>query len=194
MTQRQDVTRRRTRRWLVTIGVAAALLFTVSPAPAQAAAYTDALPVTFASDEDNTDHYLYWNHFVHFQQWDQYHARTRLEVGELNRWAWNNDTDFVWFAGATEPGTYGIYNCRSVANGRCNRARVIFKEDLTRDPRVPGDTGFFLACHEFGHGYGFEHLPAYEPNCMSEHLNVYYPHANGVLAQYNIDRINAFPW
>jgi hypothetical protein len=196
MSRRSYVTHHhRTSRWrpwrAAVIGAVAALLVSLFPVPASAHLFnktrTDDSFVDFASDEDNTDHHLFWNHFVHFEQIDQYGARTDLTVSELPRWGWNGVTDVVWFAAALAPNVTGDEMCRVVNfNGRCDRARVRFAENLTRS--IPGAAGFFLACHEFAHAYGFEHNPE---GCMWASEDIYNPPWDGTLTGHMIDHINA---
>jgi len=190
-------TRRRHRRTLLRGAVTATvgLLALVGTAPSASAhnfglRKTDNNVVTFASDEDNTDHYLFWNHFVHFQQVDQYDARTDLAVQERGRYQWDNSTDVVWFAAALEPGVNADEVCRVVntVNRRCDRARVRFGEHLRN---IPGPGGFYLACHEFGHAYGLEHLDTGDRGCMSTSANPYDTGLSGVLSNHMIGHINA---
>jgi hypothetical protein len=185
-------TRQRAARWAACIGTVVALLAVFLPAPASAHSFglrkMDNHAVDFASDEDNTDHHLYWNHFVHFQQFDQYDARTDLAMTELPRWGWNSFTDIVWFATPLAPGVNGDEMCRLVRpDGLCDRAVVRFDEDLTRD--IPGYAGFFLVCHEFGHAYGFEHMGE---ACMRDPWNPYVSQADGTLSDHMIGHINAW--
>jgi hypothetical protein len=178
-------------RKLAVLSAVVALLVGLVPAGASAHFFglrkMDDNWVDFASDEDNTDHYLFWNHFVHFQQIDQYQARTDLTVAEQPRWGWNNGTDVVWFAYPLGTGLNADEVCRAVRlNGTCDRARVRFGEHLTR--AIPGAAGFFLACHEFGHAYGFEHL---SDGCMHNPVNPQSPPNDGTLSSHMIGHINA---
>ncbi|GAA3255811.1 hypothetical protein ACFO1B_46915 [Dactylosporangium siamense] len=169
-----------------------ALLFTAQPAEADwfglLKVDEGGQNVTFASDEDNLDHRLYWNHFVHFEQYDQYGARTDLSVSELTSGAWTNNTDIVWFA-ASLPGINGDESCRVVlSSGVCDRARIRFDETMTR--AVPDRMGWFLVCHEFGHAYGFEDYG--NGDCMAGSANPQSPPADGTLSGHMIDHINAY--
>lgn len=146
--------------------------------------------VDFGSDEDNTDHFLFWNHFVHYQMFDQYFARTDLEGTEQCRHCWNDGTDVVWFAypiPRNPDGTVvaGDQVCRKVlANGACDRSRVRFLEELSRN--ISGAAGFSLVCHEVGHAAGLEH---FNDGCMSTPLNLVAPSSN-VLTAHMITHIN----
>lgn len=146
--------------------------------------------VDFASDEDNTDDYLFWNHFVHFEQLDQYDARTDLVATELPRWGWSQATDVVWFATDALPiNLLGDETCRSLTSlgDKCDRARVRFNQSYSRD--ISENVGFWLACHEFGHAYGFEH---FNDGCMQVGPNDQYSTTvSGVLSSHMIGHINA---
>jgi hypothetical protein len=126
--------------------------------------------VRFSSDEDNTDHFLYWNHFVHHQQiiYDQY---TVLTMVEQPRWFRDGLTDFMWFASAINPvDAFGYHQCRrwTWTGNKCAYAVVVFNERMTR--QLPTNTAFHVACHEIGHSYGFWHKPLItgeENSCMA---------------------------
>jgi hypothetical protein len=168
-----------------------ALLVALSPAQPAAAHYfglikMDDSVVDFGSDEDNLDHHLFWNHFVHFQMFDQYAARTDLSAVERCQGCWTNSTDVVWFATGDIPSLNADEVCRATSGGKCNRARVRFNQALTR--QIPGDGGFFLACHEIGHALGFEHL---SDGCMYDPVDPHSPPQGGNLSSHMIDHINA---
>jgi hypothetical protein len=168
------------------------LLVALSPAsPAAGHAFElikmDDATVDFGSDEDNNDHHLFWNHFMHFQMIDEYQNRTDLSVVERCKGCWTNSTDVVWFAtGDLAANINADEACRATnANGTCNRARVRFNQSLTRT--VPGNTGFFLACHEVGHAVGFNHLA---DGCMHDPINRQSPPQGGQLSGHMINHIN----
>jgi hypothetical protein len=144
--------------------------------------------VDFASDEDTDDDYLYWNHFVHFEQLNQYDARTDLVAADQPRSAWNDGTDVVWFATGDLPlDILGDEVCRAVhlVTLKCDRARVRFNEAWTR--LIPDNAGFFVACHEFGHAYGFEHN---NDACMITGEDPWSDPISGTLSSHMIDHIN----
>ena len=150
--------------------IAVSVLLAATPGAATAhqfnGPYTDALPVSFASDESNTDHHLYWNHFAVWQQ-RLYDQQTDLTVAEVPRQQWTNWTDIVWFATPDVAPNLGDYSCRLYTAGRCDRSRVRFREDLTRT--IDQFVALHLVCHEFGHAYGFGHLAVVgsePPTCM----------------------------
>lgn len=146
----------------------------------------------FSSDEDNDDHFLFWNHFVHYQNFNEYDFRTDLYGREVCRHCWNDGTDIVWFAAPFAPKPDGSIvagdeTCRKSfppPNVRCDRARVRFNEGLTRT--ISGDAGFSLACHEVGHAVGFDHS---SEGCMVAELNRSFP-ASNVLTTDMITHIN----
>lgn len=146
----------------------------------------------YGSDEDNDDHFLFWNHFVHFQNFDQYDARTDLIAGEQCRHCWNDATDIVWFAAPFAPKPDGSIvagdeSCRKSfppPNQVCDRARVRFNESLTRN--LSDNASFSLACHEIGHAIGFDHS---SEGCMVTPLSRSNP-ASHVLTADMIGHIN----
>lgn len=158
-------------------------------APAQADFFgklkMDDARVDFASDEANEDHQLYWNHFVHFQN-IKYDNLTVLTMLEQPRFAWNDHTDVVWFAAPfADAGVGGDEVCRKkvgLVNLRCDRARTRFNEALTR--RIRDSDAFDIPCHEFGHAFGFEHMPQ---GCMNKAV----VGTNGAISQHMVDHINA---
>ncbi len=146
--------------------------------------------VTFASDEDNNYHWSWWNHFVHYQQKDQYDARTDLVASEQPRWGYNGDTDVIWWAAPLVDNA--DYKCVKVNwwNGRCNQGHLRFNEKYTGV--VPANTGWYLACHEFGHHYGLDHLNTTESGCMTQPMDPWNPPASGgYLNPHMINHINA---
>lgn len=145
---------------------------------------TDDGRVSYGSDESNDDHHLFWNHFVFFQSENEYQARTDLNMVEIQRFGWANGTDIVWFAANLADGTAGDESCRrtvGIINRTCDRARVRFNEDLTRN--YPEIRAFELACHEFGHALGFEHRRS---ACMNTDIRG----VGGSLNDHMIDHIN----
>jgi hypothetical protein len=152
-------------RTATVVMVLVSLVVTMTPGSAAAhafgpgdngVAFLDPNPVTFASDESNFDHHLFWNHYVYYQQ-QEYDGYTDLTVQEIARHWWDYSTDIVWFASPDVAPNWGEEVCRVMLdNGRCGRTRVKFLESLTRThPNLPT---FHLVCHEFGHAYGFGHL------------------------------------
>lgn len=69
-----------TTRFLAVFAAVLTAAVGVGPAPASADYFTsipmDDSFMNFGSDETNADHFLYWNHFVHYQNFDEYDART----------------------------------------------------------------------------------------------------------------------
>src|SRR5688572_206154 len=108
----------RTLRALLVAGTALCLFIAGLPGTASAHGFNlikmDDPSVDFASDEDNLDHHLFWNHFVHFQQFNEYGARTVLTMVEQERHRWNDGTDVVWFAAPLAGRTIGAETCRKV--------------------------------------------------------------------------------
>ncbi len=140
---------------------------------------SDNSTVTFSSDEYWDHDWSYWNHFVHFEQYDQYGARTDLTAQEEGRKRYNGDTDVIWWAAGLGTQTNADYRCVKVnfSNGRCNQGHLRFNEAYTN--RVPANTGWYLACHEFGHSYGFEHLNDGEAGCMTTTMDPWNPPSSG---------------
>lgn len=149
--------------------------------------------VDFASDEDNWDHHLYWNHYMHFQQYDQYDARTELVAAEQPRYGYNDGTDVIWFASSDDTylqGADATWQCRKVHlwSQKCDRGRLVFRETLTR--KIDDSLAFFLACHELGHAYGFEH---HDDTCMRTGAMLSddpWWTIDGVISQHMIGHIN----
>jgi hypothetical protein len=148
--------------------------------------------VDFGSDEDNNDHHMFWNHFMHYQMFDQYSARTDLNAVEQCKGCWNDGTDVVWFATVipkTADGTQPLADwvCRSwtTFSGRCDRGRLRFHEPLTRT--ISGAAGFAIACHEIGHATGAQHLD--DGGCMRSWMDVNDPFTNHV-SNHVIEHIN----
>ena len=185
------------RRCLVVAVAIAAFVPLVSAGPAAAHEFdlrkTDNKDVVFSSDEGNTADWSWWNHFVHYSQFDQYDARTDLAMRELPRGVFGTETDVIWWAAALPSGLNGDERCVRVVwyNGRCESANIRYNESYTG--RVPWDTGWYLACHEFGHAYGLDHLDTSESGCMTTSMDPYRP--PGISghrpSQHMIDHINA---
>jgi hypothetical protein len=178
----------------------AILMTAVGLGPTPAAAHNfvlikmDDRYMEFSSDEDNDDHFLFWNHFVYFQNFDEYDFRTDLYGIEVCRHCWNDGTDIVWFAwdlGVIDPVT-GLFKAGDETCGKslpppnqvCDRARVRFNENLSRT--ISGDVGFSIACHEIGHAIGFDHS---DEGCMPAVLSLSAP-ASNVLTTDMISHIN----
>jgi hypothetical protein len=164
------------------------------PAPASAHFFDstkmDDSWVDFGSDEDNQDHFLFWNHFVNRQMFEQYLPRTDLSGVEHCQHCWNDGTDIVWFAfpipnNSSGAVVYGDWSCRKVrSNGKCERGRLRFQESLTRG--ISNSAAFAITCHEIGHGIGFDH---YNDGCMHTSMSLVYPFTN-VLSSHMITHIN----
>jgi hypothetical protein len=152
--------------------------------------YTDSMPVTFASDEDNTDHHLYWNHFVVWQQ-NIYDSNTDLRMQEQPRWYWDGLTDVVWFATPEVAPDLGDQSCRAISGDVCGRSRIRFRENLTRT--IDQYVALHLVCHELAHAYGFGHLagiPPEETSCL-EPLFSLQPQYTANISGHMINHINA---
>lgn len=180
-----------TRSIAVSLLAVVVFVAAVPPRPASAHYFNlikmDDRWVDFASDEDNNDHFLYWNHFVHYQMFDRYFAADVVLSGsEQCRWCWNDGTDMVWFASPIS--SVGDEVCRKVRpNGTCDRARVRYRENLTR--QIPDDTAWFIVCHEAGHVTG---LDDYSDGCMHGSINLSYPPGDGTLSSHMKGHINVY--
>jgi hypothetical protein len=142
--------------------------------------------VDLASDESNTDHHLFWNHFAHFQMVNTYMPLTDLTLNERARFDWNSSTDIVWFAAAIGGPLADTRCSRVLLNGRCDKNVVRFEESYTRV--IGGDAGFYFACHEFGHAIGFNDMT---DACMRTGINPYAPPQAGQISSHMIGHINA---
>jgi len=191
--------RGRFKRVITSVAVVLAIVIagtavTATPASAHYFGLTkmDDSRVDFGSDEDVNDHFLFWNHFVHYQMTDQYDARTDLSGVEQCRHCWNDGTDIVWFAfpipnASNGSRVLGDWSCRSFTlSGKCDRGRLRFNEGLTR--AISGAAGFAITCHEIGHATGAEHYS--DGGCMPASMNVNAPFTN-VLSRHHIDHINS---
>lgn len=146
--------------------------------------------VTFSSDEDTEYDHLWWNHFVHFEQYDQYGARTDLTAIEQGRKAYNSSTDVIWWAANLSLKDGGLTRCVNIdwPRGRCDSFNVRFNQNYTG---TPANTGWFIACHEFGHSYGFDHLTTGDFGCMYPSVDPWNPPpTGGWISQHMIDHIN----
>ncbi len=186
----------------LTLALALATTFIASSPAAPTAAHqfdnrkSDNSFVTFASNEDNDYHYLWWNHFVHFQQYDQYDARTDLVVKEQPRRGYNGDTDIIWWVAPQNElgfGNDGTYRCVKVnwTNLRCNQGQMKLTD--TYPGQVPANSAWFVVCHELGHAYGLQHLDTWEGGCMLSGFDRWNPPASGGwLNDHMIKHINAY--
>ncbi len=143
---------------------------------------------THRSIECTNADFLHFNHFMHFTMLQDYNP-TALQTIELSPAcaSYGTHDDVIWYATAASnmetTGAAGETGCmRSAGSDKCDRWRIKVDQAM-RVNGVSWATKWNVFCHEVGHTVGFRDGGTAGTSCMDGG-------DNGILGQYEIDKIN----